>query len=243
MDPNRAGSEDRPCPDRGDENDLWRMNQALRTLSAGNRTLLRAQQEQDLLLGMCRVIVNEGGYRLAYVAYAQHDEQKSLPIMAYTIQRDIPEEWDFFDHLQLTWADVELGQHAPAIAVRSGEPCIGRSLLTDPGHAPWREVAIRLEYSSLSAFPLLIEDNAMGVLLIADSDPDAFDAAEVKLLGELADDLAYGISNLRSRIKRREAEASLERMAYYDALTGLPNRALFRARLQAAISGSPNPPD
>ncbi|WP_232428943.1 putative bifunctional diguanylate cyclase/phosphodiesterase [Aromatoleum toluclasticum] len=185
---------------------------------------------------MCRVIVNEGGYRLAYVAYAQHDEQKSLPIMAYAIQRDIPEERDFFDHLQLTWADVELGQHAPAIAVRSGEPCIGRSLLTDPGLAPWREVAIRLEYSSLSAFPLHIEDDTMGVLLIADSDPDAFDEAEVKLLGELADDLAYGINNLRSRIKRHEAEERIAHMALYDPLTELPNRTLFRSRLQSAIA-------
>ncbi|NMF87150.1 putative bifunctional diguanylate cyclase/phosphodiesterase [Aromatoleum petrolei] len=222
-------------PGGGTESELSRVNQALKTLSAGNRTLLRASQEQDLLLGMCRVIVNEGGYRLAYVAYAQHDEQKSLPIMAYAIQRDIPEERDFFDHLQLTWADVELGQHAPAIAVRSGEPCIGRSLLTDPGHAPWREVAIRLDYSSLSAFPLPIDGEVVGALLIADSSPDAFDEAEVRLLGELADDLAYGIANLRSRIKRHEAEERIARMALYDSLTGLPNRTMFRSRLQSAI--------
>ncbi|WP_248280609.1 putative bifunctional diguanylate cyclase/phosphodiesterase [Aromatoleum aromaticum] len=198
--------------------------------------MLRAAQEQDLLHGMCRVIVDEGGYRLAFVAYARHDAQQSLSIMAYTIQRDIPEERDFFDHLQLTWADTGLGQHAAAIAIRSGQPCVGRSLLTDPGHAPWREDAIRLGYASLSAFPLSIEDNATGVLLIAHSDPDAFDEAEVRLLGELADDLAYGISNLRSRIKRHEAEEHIARMAFYDPLTGLPNRTLFCTRLQSAIA-------
>ncbi|MBD5802249.1 Cyclic di-GMP phosphodiesterase Gmr [Azoarcus sp. Aa7] len=236
MDPNGAGTEDRLSRDPGNGNELWRVNQALRTLSAGNRTLLRAQQEQDLLLGMCRVIVNEGGYRLAFVAYAQHDEQKSLRIMAYALGRDDQKQRDYFDHLKLTWADDEFGQHSSAVAIRSGEPCIGRKVLDDPGHAPWHADARRLEYRSVSAYPLHIEDNAMGVLLIADSDPDAFDDAEVKLLGELADDLAYGISNLRSRIKRREAEASLERMAFYDALTGLPNRTLFRARLQSAIA-------
>lgn len=237
MDPSGA-TEDRRFSDSDKENELWRLNRALRTLSAGNRTLLRAAQEQDLLHGMCRVIVDEGGYRLAFVAYAQHDEQRSLPLMAYAIQRDIPEERDFFDHLQLTWADAELGQHASALAIRSGEPCVGRSLLTDPGHAPWRADAIRLGYSSLSAFPLLIEGEVVGALLIADSDPDAFNAAEIRLLGELADDLAYGIANLRNRIKRHEAEASIAHMAYYDALTGLPNRALFRTQLQAAIASA-----
>lgn len=236
MDPSGGGNEAHPSTTPDNENELSRVSRVLRTLSAGNRTLLHAAQEQDLLHGMCCVIVEEGGYRLAYVAYARHDAQQSLPIMAYAILRDIPEERDFFDHLQLTWADVELGQHAPAIAVRSGQPCIGRSLLTDPGHAPWREDAIRLDYGSLSAFPLPIEGNAMGVLLIADSDPDAFDETEVRLLGELADDLAYGINNLRSRIKRQEAEASIARMAYYDSLTGLPNRALFRNQLQSAIA-------
>jgi len=223
-------------PSGGTENELARVNQALRTLSAGNRTLLRAAQEPDLLHGMCRVIVEEGGYRMAWVAYARHDAQQTLEIMAYAIERDIPEERDFFDHLQITWADTELGQHASAIAIRSGLPCIGRSLLTDPGHAPWREDAIRLDYSSLSAFPLPIDGEVVGALLIADSDPDAFNEAEVRLLGELADDLAYGIDNLRSRIKRHEAEERIARMALYDPLTGLPNRTLFRSRVQSAIA-------
>lgn len=238
MNPKGAGTEDCRSLDPDRENELWRLNRALRTLSAGNRVLLRATQEHDLLHGMCRVIVDEGSYRLAFVAYAQHDERRSLPIMAYSIQRDIPEERDFFDHLQLTWADVELGQHAAAIAIRTGEPCIGRSLLSDPGHAQWRADAIRLDYSSLSAFPLIIENDVAGVLLIADSDPDAFDTAEVRLLDELTNDLAYGIANLRNEIKRQEAEASIEHMAYFDVLTGLPNRALFRTQLQTEIASA-----
>ncbi|BAL24204.1 hypothetical protein AZKH_1891 [Azoarcus sp. KH32C] len=72
-------------PSGGTENELERVNQALRTLSAGNRTLLRATQELDLLHGMCRVIVNEGGYRMAGAAYARHDAQQTLEIMAYAI--------------------------------------------------------------------------------------------------------------------------------------------------------------
>lgn len=43
------------------------------------------------------------------------------------------------------------------------------------------------------------------------AEPDAFDAEEVKLLMELADDFAYGIISLRESAERRRAEEALSR--------------------------------
>lgn len=216
--------------------EMRRVNRALRTLSAGNRTLLRAAEEEELLGGMCRVIVEEGEYRFAGVFFAERDEQKRLPLMAYTLAKaGDREEAAYFDALHLTWAETETGNSAPALAVRSGEPCIGRNLLTDPDLAPWRADALRFGYGSTTAFPLRIDDKIIGALCIAAEEPDAFDEAEVRLLGELADDLAYGIANLRTRIKHLQAEATIQRMAFYDSLTGLANRTLLREQLQAAI--------
>ncbi len=57
---------------------IERVTCALRTLSAGNHTLLHASDEQELLHDMCQVIVEKGGYRMASVAYAAHDKDKSL---------------------------------------------------------------------------------------------------------------------------------------------------------------------
>jgi diguanylate cyclase (GGDEF)-like protein len=217
--------------------ELRRVNRALRTLSAGNRTLLRVSGEDELLRGMCRVIVEEGGYRFAGVFFAERDEDKRLPLMAYTLAKaGDREEVAYFDALHLSWAETELGNSAPALAVRSGQPCIGRNLLTDPDLAPWRADALRFGYGSTTAFPLRIDDEIIGALCIAAEEPDAFDEAEVRLLGELADDLAYGIANLRTRIKHQQAEATIQRMAFYDPLTGLANRALLREQLQAAIT-------
>lgn len=213
--------------------ELGCIHRALRTLSAGNRTLLRASSEETLLHDMCRVIVEQGGYRVAWVGYAQHDEHKSIrPMACVGVQAGVLEA------THLTWADSGIGLGPTGTALRTGQPVIGRHILTDPSLVKWRDEASRQGHGAISVFPLSIDGEILGNLSITAADPDAFDEAEVRLLAELAEDLAYGISNLRIRAKHREAERTIERMAYEDALTGLPNRLSLRERLLAALGAA-----
>jgi diguanylate cyclase (GGDEF)-like protein len=215
-----------------------RVHRALRALSAGNRTLLRASDEQELLQEMCRVIVETGGNRMAFVAYAEHDEQKSIRWMA-----GVGMEMAFLESLHSTWADTERGRGAGATAIRTGQAVVGRHLLTDPvydspAYVRLREVAIQKGYAAISALPLRVEGQVLGALVIAAAEADAFNEEEVKLLSELADDLAYGIANLRTRMLHRDAQATITRLAYYDSLTGLPNRTLLLKALEGAIAAA-----
>src|SRR4051794_11876524 len=84
---------------------LGALNRTLKTLSAGNHTLLHAANEQELLHDMCEVIVEKGGYRLAVVAYAQRDEEKTIRWMA-----SVGVDPAFLDAAHYTWADTELGR-------------------------------------------------------------------------------------------------------------------------------------
>ncbi|WP_197714648.1 putative bifunctional diguanylate cyclase/phosphodiesterase [Nitrosomonas supralitoralis] len=212
-----------------------RATRALRTLSAGNHTLLHASDEQELLHDMCQVIVERGGYRMAAVAYAGHDKDKCLHWMT-----SIGVDKEFVEELHYTWADTEMGRSATATAIRTGQPCVGRNILTDPvyadpAYAPLRENAIKFGYAAVTTFPLRVNGQMLGALVMGAIEPDAFDAEEVKLLSELADDLAFGITNLRLRAKHQAAEATIAQLAYYDPLTELPNRTFMLERLQDAI--------
>lgn len=216
--------------------ELARVYRALQTLSAGSRTLLRASDEQDLLTEMWRVIVETGGYRMAGVAYAEHDEAKSIRWMAGNgIEMSLMETRNF------TWADTEFGRTATANAIRTNHPVVGRHLHTDPAYdgpayASVRETALQRGYAAVTAFPLRVESEVLGALIIGAAEANAFDEREVELLSKLADDLAYGVANLRIRALHRDAQATIARLAYFDPLTGLPNRTLLLEAIDRAIT-------
>jgi len=237
---NEAKGEDGDCVqnDRDTAKELARLRRTLETLNAGHRTLLRESNEQELLHKMCQVIVDTGGYPVASVFYAEHDAQKSLRLMA-----EVGPGPKLTESLKLTWADTELGQGAVASAVRRGEPIVGRHLSSIPsdGNSAYAfalESSIRMGYAAVSVFPLRVEGDVLGALALAATEADAFDEEEARLLYELAEDLAYGIANLRTQDKHRAAQAIITSLAYYDTLTGLPNRTLLRQRLEEAMDAA-----
>lgn len=193
------------------ERHLFRANRALRVLSAGNRSLLRIRGEQALLDEMCRVIVEAGGYRMAWVGYAEHDLDKSVkPMAAWGV------EADFLKGLKITWSEAESGRGPTGTAIRKGIPAVSNDCLNDPECAPWREDALAHGIASVLALPLRVEGAVIGALCICSTEKDAFDSEVVELLSESADDLAYGIAaqraedaHARTRGKLKTAEADL----------------------------------
>jgi PAS domain-containing protein len=186
------------------EEELRQVNQALRMFNECNQVLVRATDESGLLDDVCRIIVEDGGYRLAWVGFAERDETKTVRPVAQAGFED-----GYLETVNITWADSERGRGPTGTAIRTGEPAICRHILTDPDYAPWREGAIRRGYASSIALPLAAEGQVFGALNIYAVEPDAFDVEEVKLLAELANDLAYGIIALRTRVEHQRAEEAL----------------------------------
>jgi PAS domain S-box-containing protein len=195
---------------------LSRVNRALTTLSAGNAALVRASDEDALLEEMCRVITEIGGYRLAWIGYAQQDARKGVRPMAHA-----GFEKGYLESIDISWGDNERGRGPMGCAIRSGTPQVSRNIQSDPRFAPWREPAIDRGYASVISLPLKEEGAVFGALNIYAAEPNAFDEEEVRLLSEMSEDLAYGIVNLRARRLvsesaqrlRRSLEATVEAIA------------------------------
>ena len=182
------------------EESLRKLNRALRTLSGCNESLVHARDEQELLAAICEVIVRTGGYRFAWVGYAEHDDGKSVRPMAFA-----GEEAGFLAALHFSWGDTESGHNPIGEAIRTGSPRGISNIETSTALLPPRAEALRRGYISCIALPLRNGDTVMGVLAIFAAESDAFDDSEVKLLMELADDMVYGIGTLRTRVEREQA--------------------------------------
>ncbi len=190
---------------------LDKTNRALKTLSECNQALVRATDESGLLNDLCHIIVNVGGYRLAWVGFAEQDEVKTVRPVAQAGYED-----GSLESLHLIWADAERGHSLPEIfdglagtAIRTGQPVVAHNLLTDPAFAPWREQALKRGYASSVALPLRAYGHVVGALNIYAAEPEAFGGEEVALLTEMSLDLAYGLTNLRTRRAREQAERDL----------------------------------
>lgn len=186
------------------EASLEHANRALATLSAVNRNLVHATNEDELLQEICQAIVRQRDYRMAWVGYVQHDENKSIKIMARAGHDD-----GYLDAIQNTWAESERGMGPSGRAVRSGITQLCQDIANDQLFRPWREAAIKRGYAANIALPLLNGDSAVfGILHVYSSEVNAFIPAEIALLEEMAGDLAFGVGALHIR---HERDLALER--------------------------------
>ncbi|MBE9570272.1 MAG: cache domain-containing protein, partial [Proteobacteria bacterium] len=186
------------------EEELGRINRALKALSECTKAMVRATEESDLTHDICRIIVEVGGYRLAWVGFAEQDEAKTIRPVAQAGYEE-----GYLKTVNITWADTDRGRGPTGTAIRTEKPAIVKNILTDPNYTPWRAEASKRGYESGIALPLISNEQAFGALNICAEKADAFDTEEVKLLMKFADDLAYGIMALRTGIEGKRYEKEL----------------------------------
>jgi PAS domain S-box-containing protein len=174
------------------ERALRRLNRTLRTLSRGNEALVRAASEPELLMEMCRVIVDVGGYRMAWVGLAQHDAEKSVTPVAWA-----GEVGQYLAKARITWANKPRGRGPCGRAIRGGEPQVTQNLGADRRMTPWQQAAKESGFESSVVLPLKDSAGVFGALIIYSAEIDAFDTDELSLLQDLANNLAFGIRSLR----------------------------------------------
>jgi len=184
--------------------ELRRLKRALRALSGCNQALAQAGSEQELLQQICDVIVRVGEYRLAWIGYAQGDNAKTVKPMAYAGHED-----GYLSDIVVTWSEDESGLGPVGTVIRNQKVCVVADVQGDPRFALWRERALQRGYAALIALPLRVAGSSFGALAIYSGQKDSFESSEVDLLSEIANNLAYGITAIRSQEEGKRATAAL----------------------------------
>ncbi len=183
---------------------LHQIYRARSALSKCNEALIRAVDETPLLQVICEIIVRDAGYALCWVGRAEHDPEKTVTVLAQS-------GWQhgYLDTIRITWSDTEEGRGPTGTCIRTRQTVAVQDIAADPNMMPWREEAQRYHYRSSLAIPLLVDSQVFGALMIYAAERDAFRSEEIELLTELASDLGFGISVLRTRERQITAENAL----------------------------------
>ncbi len=184
---------------------LDRANRMLRARSLSNLALVRAEDEAAYLGEVCQIIVGACGHTMIWIGYAdQGADRRVLPAAVAGL------DLGYLERAAITWADDDHGRGPTGTAIRTGQVSVCRDTLGDSRFDPWRDEGVRRGYRSSIALPLTVKDQIVGALTIYAAEPDAFPDDEIRLLGELADDIAFGISVLRLRAAHAQTELSLK---------------------------------
>ncbi|MGE5526186.1 MAG: EAL domain-containing protein [Rhodospirillaceae bacterium] len=205
------------------EERIARLNRIHAMLSGINSVIVRVKDRTKLFDEACRIAVEHAGFRMAWIGVVDTQTNRLSPVAHRGHEAGYLKAIGVVNRV--------VGEHAGAAAraIRSKRPVIVDDIATEGGMI-YRQEALSRGYRALAALPLFLQDAAVGVLLLYATETGFFNAEEMKLLDELAGDISFALDHI-AKTER------VDYLAYYDGLTGLPNRTLFFDRLNQMVRG------
>ncbi|TMH44265.1 MAG: EAL domain-containing protein [Betaproteobacteria bacterium] len=205
------------------EERIQRLNRVYAVLSGINGAIVRIREQRQLFDEACRVAVEAGRFVMAWIGLVDDEAALVRPVAAHGEQVQA-----FLANAPLAVLESKPGGRGLAgRAIRTKSVIVSSDVKHDPQHLMRKELDER-GINSLAILPLLVDGEALGVLALYAADVGFFDEEELRLLRELAGDVAFALDHIRKAQK-------LDYLSYYDPLSGLPNRTLFHERLKLQL--------
>ena len=202
-------------------------------LSQCNKSIVHCLSEDDLFQQVCRAAVQFGGMKLAWVGLIDAHTLKVRPVASYGNGAD-----DLADIEISSDAESPFGRGPTGTAIRENRPFWCQDFLNDPDSAPWHERGARFGWASSAAVPLHRNGVVIGSFILYSDKAHSFDQLARDLLVEMAEDISFALDGFIRESQRRRAADEIERLAFYDPLTNLPNRRMLLDRLRYALAAS-----
>jgi diguanylate cyclase (GGDEF)-like protein/PAS domain S-box-containing protein len=194
-----------------------RAQQLYTVLSATNEAILRAGSATELYQGVCEAATGSGVISIAGVMVPVDGDPGLLRAIA---RSGAGAGIAVTDPRISVDASQPEGRGLAGTAFQRRQPCISQDLMNDPRAAPWRAVQAAAGVRSGAAVPLVRSGVSVGVLLFFSPLRDAFDAATVRLLERLAENISFALSNLEREAERTRLSETLQRFRAAIDLSG-----------------------
>lgn len=212
------------------EQQLAATTRALDLLHRLDMLLTRSRGETELMHGICEELVEDERYDFAWIGILDPENpHQGLRVGAY-----FGGDAAVAEQLAASGFDLESSDRPCVRAVRERKLCVVQDLAHGQHPQDWAQWAQARGFLSLIGLPLISDGQLIGVFNLYSRSMARADEDELNLLAELARNLAFGLTALRTQAMHNAAREQLAHLAYHDSLTGLPNRAMFIETLRMA---------
>ncbi|MCX7141428.1 MAG: EAL domain-containing protein [Proteobacteria bacterium] len=213
------------------EQDLARSNRLYAALSQCNQAIVRCSDELELFPTVCRVAVELGGMKMAWIGYTDQATQRILPVASFGEGAEYLQDIDISAD-----ANSPFGQGPTGTAVREARPYWCQDFLNNPTTAPWHERGRHFGWGASASLPLIRSGSVVGTFTLYAGEANVFDEAARELLLEMSTDIGFALTNFAREAERLKAQERILWLSQFDALTGLVNHALLNDRFNHALS-------
>ncbi|MDV7339390.1 PAS domain S-box protein [Terasakiella sp. A23] len=179
------------------ENELIESNKISTTLSLSGNTLIHARNESFILSEICRLVMDFGSFQSTWVNL-------------FKIPGSLPE---FLDISMQKGLDMDLQPFKPTSTIKQTfvkqNHMIMNEHILHQAFPNLKKAFVEHNIKSGGIFPIRIDTKLAGFLCVVSDDKNIFNDPHIKLMEELASDIGYGVSSLRSEHHRLIAEEAL----------------------------------
>jgi len=208
---------------KSQEKRIARLHRIQMVLSNINAAGIRIRERDALCKEACEIAVKHGKFGMAWIGMIDQ-ATKAGNVIAWSGGVNVEPS-----QIRLT-ADMDsIDAMRPASqAIRQKAAIICNNIQADPVLAAALFRATESGYKSMVALPLVVNGEAIGVIVLYAKDTDFFNQDEMTLLNQLAADISFALEHQQNQDR-------LNYLVYFDSVTNLPNRVLFQDRLKHLI--------
>ncbi len=213
------------------EEQILRLNRLYAVRSGTNETIVYAVDRDALFRDICRVAVDKGGFRMAWIGLVDEASRTINPVAWSGFNEGL------LENIRVSLRETPEGSGTTGSAIRTEGLSIVNDIMNDPRFS-FREEAEKRGYRSSAAISLKLNNQVIGVLTLYSADKDFFNAQFADLLLQMGLDISFALNSLDLEARRMEAEQALrdeiiERLQLTEALHEKERLLILQSRMAA----------
>ena len=182
---------------------IARLDRAKAVLGGVDHAIVHLPDRQQLLEEICRVAVDKGGFKLAWIGMVASDGTVQPVAQAGAT--------GYLKGIRVVARDEPAGGGPVGTAIRENRPVVVEDVERDATMAPWRSRARKFGLRYIAAFPIRIDGTVTGACQFYAPQAGFFDEKELSLLAQVSDDISFALTAMEVLAARRRVEDALTR--------------------------------